>query len=31
MQAALRLARAATVREEVPIGAVIMADGEVLA
>jgi tRNA(adenine34) deaminase len=31
MQAALRLARAAAVREEVPIGAVILADGEVLA
>ena len=31
MQGALRLARAASVREEVPIGAVIMADGEVLA
>jgi tRNA(adenine34) deaminase len=31
MQAALRLARAATVREEVPVGAVIMADGEILA
>jgi len=31
MQAALRLARAASVREEVPIGAVIMADGEFLA
>jgi tRNA(adenine34) deaminase len=31
MQAALRLARAASVREEVPIGAVIVADGEVLA
>ena len=31
MQAALRLARAASVREEVPVGAVIMADGEILA
>jgi tRNA(adenine34) deaminase len=31
MQAALRLARAASVREEVPVGAVIIADGEVLA
>jgi tRNA(adenine34) deaminase len=31
MQGALRLARAASVREEVPIGAVIVADGEVLA
>ncbi len=31
MQAALRLARAASVREEVPIGAVIIAEGEVLA
>jgi tRNA(adenine34) deaminase len=31
MQAALRLARAAAVREEVPIGAVIVADGETLA
>ena len=31
MQAALRLARAAAVREEVPIGAVIVADGEALA
>jgi tRNA(adenine34) deaminase len=31
MQAALRLARAASVREEVPIGAVIVADGETLA
>jgi tRNA(adenine34) deaminase len=30
MQAALRLARAASVREEVPIGAVILAEGEVL-
>ncbi len=31
MQAALRLARAASVREEVPVGAVIIAEGEVLA
>ena len=31
MQAALRLARAASVREEVPVGAVIVADGEILA
>ncbi len=30
MQAALRLARAAAVREEVPIGAVIIAEGEIL-
>jgi tRNA(adenine34) deaminase len=30
MQAALRLARAASVREEIPIGAVIVAEGEVL-
>src|SRR5262249_46113564 len=30
MQAALRLARAAAVREEVPIGAVMVADGETL-
>ena len=30
MQAALRLARAASVKEEVPIGAVIVAEGEVL-
>jgi tRNA(adenine34) deaminase len=30
MQAALRLARAASVREEVPVGAVIVAEGEVL-
>jgi tRNA(adenine34) deaminase len=30
MQAALRLARAASVREEIPVGAVILADGEVL-
>ena len=31
MQAALRLARAASVREEVPVGAVIVAEGELLA
>ena len=31
MEAALRLARAASVREEVPVGAVVIADGEVLA
>jgi tRNA(adenine34) deaminase len=31
MEAALRLARAASVREEVPIGAVIVAEGENLA
>ena len=31
MQAALRLARAASVREEVPVGAVIVSDGDVLA
>ena len=31
MQAALRLARAAAVREEVPVGAVILAEGETLA
>ena len=31
MEAALRLARAAAVREEVPIGAVIIRDGETLA
>lgn len=31
MQAALRLARAASVREEVPVGAVVMADGQILA
>ena len=31
MEAALRLARAASVREEVPVGAVIIADGETLA
>jgi tRNA(adenine34) deaminase len=30
MEAALRLARAASVREEVPIGAVVVADGEIL-
>jgi tRNA(adenine34) deaminase len=30
MEAALRLARAASVREEVPIGAVVVADGDVL-
>jgi tRNA(adenine34) deaminase len=30
MQAALRLARAGSVREEVPVGAVVIADGEVL-
>ena len=30
MQAALRLARAAAVREEVPVGAVVIAEGEVL-
>jgi tRNA(adenine34) deaminase len=30
MQAALRLARAASVREEIPVGAVILADGEIL-
>ena len=30
MQGAIRLARAASVREEVPIGAVIIAEGEVL-
>jgi tRNA(adenine34) deaminase len=30
MQAALRLARAAAVREEVPVGAVVVAEGEVL-
>ncbi len=30
MQAALRLARAASVREEVPVGAVVIAEGEVL-
>jgi tRNA(adenine34) deaminase len=31
MEAALRLARAASVREEVPVGAVVIADGEILA
>jgi tRNA(adenine34) deaminase len=31
MEAALRLARAASVREEVPIGAVVIAEGEILA
>ena len=31
MQAALRLALAASVREEVPVGAVIIADGDLLA
>ena len=31
MQAALRLARAASVREEVPVGAVLIAEGEILA
>jgi tRNA(adenine34) deaminase len=31
MQAALRLARAASVREEVPIGAVVVDEGEILA
>jgi tRNA(adenine34) deaminase len=31
MQAALRLARAASVREEVPVGAVIVANGDLLA
>ncbi len=30
MQAALRLARAASVREEIPVGAVIIAEGEIL-
>ena len=30
MEAALRLARAAAVREEVPVGAVIVRDGEIL-
>ena len=30
MEAALRLARAASVREEVPIGAVVVAEGDVL-
>jgi tRNA(adenine34) deaminase len=31
MQAAIRLARTAAVREEVPVGAVIVAEGEILA
>jgi tRNA(adenine34) deaminase len=31
MEAALRLARTASVREEVPVGAVIIAEGEILA
>lgn len=31
MEHALRLARAASVREEVPVGAVVVADGELLA
>jgi tRNA(adenine34) deaminase len=31
MEAALRLARAASVRQEVPVGAVVVADGEILA
>ena len=31
MEAALRLARAAAVREEVPVGAVVMRDGEIIA
>ena len=31
MQAALRLARAASVREEIPVGAVVIAEGETLA
>jgi tRNA(adenine34) deaminase len=30
MEAALRLARAASVREEVPVGAVVLSDGEVV-
>jgi tRNA(adenine34) deaminase len=30
MEAALRLARAASVREEIPVGAVVVADGEAL-
>ena len=30
MQAALRLARAGSVREEIPVGAVVVADGEIL-
>jgi tRNA(adenine34) deaminase len=31
MEAALRLARAAAVREEIPVGAVVMAEGDLLA
>jgi tRNA(adenine34) deaminase len=31
MEAALRLARAAAVREEIPVGAVVVAEGDVLA
>jgi tRNA(adenine34) deaminase len=31
MQAALRLARVGAVREEIPVGAVVMADGQILA
>jgi tRNA(adenine34) deaminase len=31
MQSALRLARAGAVREEIPVGAVVVADGDVLA
>jgi tRNA(adenine34) deaminase len=31
MEAALRLARAASVREEIPVGAVVIAEGEILA
>jgi tRNA(adenine34) deaminase len=30
MEAALRLARAASVREEIPVGAIVVADGEIL-
>ena len=30
MEAALRLARAASVREEIPVGAVVVAEGEIL-
>jgi tRNA(adenine34) deaminase len=30
MEAALRLARAASVREEIPVGAVVVADGDIL-
>jgi tRNA(adenine34) deaminase len=30
MQAALRVARAASVREEIPVGAVVVAEGEIL-